>query len=159
MSIEISLSLSPNVFDLKSSLPSLICDDYPIKIRSLTGKETTLTVHHKMCVSELKELIEKQEQTPFDQQRLVYNGKQLEDERPLDYYNITQDTVVHIILRIRGGMFHESSARKDYELVQWNTESMSVTESRTSHPDSNAYTAQQIKELEELLRLLKSKSM
>ena len=125
-----------NIFDLKSSLSQLICDDYPIQIRSLTGKHTEIKVHHKMRVSELKVLIEKQDQTPFDQQRLVYNGKQLEDERTLDYYNITQDTVVHIILRIRGGMFHETSARKDFGLVQW-------------------ATLESIEELEEKIRLLK----
>jgi ubiquitin len=125
-----------NIFDLKSSLSPLICDDYPIQIRSLTGKHTEIKVHHKMRVSELKVLIEKQDQTPFDQQRLVYNGKQLEDERTLDYYNITQDTVVHIILRIRGGMFHETSARKDFGLVQW-------------------ATLESIEELEEKIRLLK----
>ena len=123
------------ILDKSTSLP-LICDDFPIQIRSLTGKETLIKVHHKMRVSELKEMIEKQDQTPFDQQRLVYNGKQLEDERTLDYYNIIQDTVVHIILRIRGGMFHETSARKDFELVQWTLES--------------------IEELEEKIRLLKS---
>jgi hypothetical protein len=91
-----------------------------------------------MRVSELKELIEKQDQTPFDQQRLVYNGKQLEDDRTLDYYNITQDTVVHIILRIRGGMFHETSARKDFALVQW-------------------ATLESIEDLEEKIRVLKMK--
>ena len=119
-----------------ASLPQLICDDYPIQIRSLTGKHTEIKVHHKMRVSELKELIEKQEQTPFDQQRLVYNGKQLEDERTLDYYNISQDTVVHIILRIRGGMFHESSSRKDFDSVQ-------------------CVRLESIEELEEKIRLLK----
>jgi hypothetical protein len=129
---------SMNIFDLKTSLPPLICDNYPIQIRSLTGKHTEIKVHHKMRVSELKELIEKQDQTPFDQQRLVYNGKQLEDERTLDYYNITQDTVVHIILRIRGGMFHETSARKDFGLVQW-------------------ATLESIEELEEKIRILKMK--
>ena len=127
-----------SIFDLKTSLPSLICNDFPIQIRSLTGKHTELKVHHKMRVFELKEMIEKQDQTPFEQQRLVYNGKQLEDERTLDYYNITQDTVVHIILRIRGGMFHETSARKDFELVQW-------------------VTLESIEELEEKIKLLKMK--
>jgi hypothetical protein len=122
--------------DKSASLPQLICEDFPIQIRSLTGKETRLKVHHKMRVSELKELIEKQDQTPFDQQRIVYNGKQLEDERTLDYYNIIQDTVVHIILRIRGGMFHETSARKDFGLVQW-------------------AMVETIEELEEKIRLLK----
>lgn len=115
-----SHSISEPAIDLKTALTcdKLICPEFPIQIRSLTGKNIDVKVHHKMYVSELKELIEKQDQTRFDQQRLVYNGKQLEDERTLDYYNITQDTVVHIILRIRGGMFHETSARKDFGLVQ-----------------------------------------
>lgn len=125
---------------------SLICDDFPICIRTLTGKETYMNVHHKMIVSELKDMIEKIEQTPFDQQRLVYNGKQLEDDRTLDYYNIQKNTVVHIILRIRGGMFHETSARKDFELVQFATEVKN---------DMCPAWCIQIKELEEKIRLLK----
>lgn len=141
---------SMNIFDLKASLPSLICDDYPIQIRSLTGKHTQVKVHHKMRVSELKELIEKQDQTPFDQQRLVYNGKQLEDERALDYYNIIQDTVVHIILRIRGGMFHETSARKDFGFVQY----LCLRDPDSTEP--NIVTIQKIEELEEMIRLMKS---
>jgi hypothetical protein len=116
-----SISTSPSpidMFALKTLVEvPLICDDFPICIKSLTGKETSINVHHKMIVSELKDIIEKMDQTPIDQQRLVYNGKQLEDERTLDYYGINAESVVHIILRIRGGMFHETSARKDFEMV------------------------------------------
>ena len=130
-------TIDATAFSLKSSIPSLICDDFPIQIRSLTGKHTEIKVHHKMRVSELKDMIERADQTPFDQQRLVYNGKQLEDERTLDYYDIKEDTIVHIILRIRGGMFHETSARKDFGLIQWTT-------------------IQAIEELEELIKAMKS---
>ena len=130
-------TIDATAFSLKSSITSLICDDFPIQIRSLTGKHTEIKVHHKMRVSELKDMIERADQTPFDQQRLVYNGKQLEDERTLDYYDIKQDTIVHIILRIRGGMFHETSARKDFGLIQWTT-------------------IQAIEELEELIKAMKS---
>jgi hypothetical protein len=130
-------TIDANAFSLKSSITSLICDDFPIQIRSLTGKHTEIKVHHKMRVSELKDMIERADQTPFDQQRLVYNGKQLEDERTLDYYDIKEDTIVHIILRIRGGMFHETSARKDFGLVQ-------------------CACLQTIEDLEEMIRLLKS---
>jgi len=133
------ITCSTSDFALKSLTISLICEDFPIQIRSLTGKQTPINVHHKMIVSELKNMIEKIDQTPFDQQRLVYNGKQLEDNRTLDYYNIQKDTIVHIILRIRGGMFHETSARKDFELVQ-------------CLPHQMCYT---IEELEEKIRLLK----
>jgi len=139
VSVSTSVSMvSDNLFHKNDTVPTLICEDFPIHIRSLTGKHTIVNVHHKMTVAELKNTIEKKDQTPFDQQRLVYNGKQLEDERTLDYYAIKQDTVVHIILRIRGGMFHETSARKDFGLVQW-----AVIET--------------IEELEEKLRILKMK--
>lgn len=132
-----------NIFHKNDTVSTLICDDYPIQIRSLTGKHTEIKVHHKMTVSELKDAIERVDQTPFDQQRLVYNGKQLEDKRTLDYYDIKHDTVIHIILRIRGGMFHETSARKDFGLVQWTTNTVFVVET--------------IEELEERIRLLKMK--
>lgn len=126
------------LFHKNDTVPTLICNEFPIQIKSLTGKHTEIKVHHKMTVAELKDAIERVDQTPFDQQRLVYNGKQLEDERTLDYYDIKHDTVIHIILRIRGGMFHETSARKDFGLVQW-----AVVET--------------IEELEEKIRLLKMK--
>ena len=132
-----------NLFHKNDTVPPLICDDFPIQIKSLTGKHTEIKVHHKMTVSELKDAIERVDQTPFDQQRLVYNGKQLEDKRTLDYYDIKHDTVIHIILRIRGGMFHETSARKDFGLVQWTTNTVFVVET--------------IEELEERIRLLKMK--
>ena len=153
MSMSVALTLSSNVAS-KSLFNSheLICDEFPIQIRSLTGKETPLKVHDKMIVSELKNLIEKIDQTPFDQQRLVYNGKQLEDARTLDYYAIQKDTIVHIILRIRGGMFHETSARKDYGLVQWSD----VISLPTPMSKSNTCLALTIEELEEKLRILKS---
>jgi len=126
-----------------SFITKVICDDFPVQIRSLTGKETQINVHHKMTVSELKNTIERIDQTPFDQQRLVYNGKQLEDDRTLDYYGVKEHTVIHIILRIRGGMFHETSARKDFGLVQcaWIKHS----------------TIESIEELEEKIRILKMK--
>ena len=136
-------SVSTVSISKESFIPNLICEDFPVQIRSLTGKEIPIKVHHKMTVSELKNSIEKIDQTPFDQQRLVYNGKQLEDERTLDYYGVKENTIIHIILRIRGGMFHETSARKDFGLVQcaWITQS----------------TIESIEELEEKIRLLKMK--
>jgi len=143
-----SMTSNADIFNLSAIskdafIPKLICANFPVQIRSLTGKELSINVHHKMTVFELKNNIEKIDQIPFDQQRLVYNGKQLEDDRILDYYGVKEDTVIHIILRIRGGMFHETSARKDFGLVQcaWITQT----------------TIQSIEELEEKIRLLKMK--
>ena len=40
---------------------------------------------------------------PVDQQRLIFAGKQLEEDNTFGTYNIAKDCVLHLVLRLRGG--------------------------------------------------------
>jgi hypothetical protein len=41
--------------------------------------------------------------------RLLYSSTQLEDEKTFWNYNIQMEATLHLMLRLRGGMFHASS--------------------------------------------------
>ena len=38
-----------------------------------------------------------------DDIRLVYSGKQLADDKPLEFYNIQAGGTIHMVLQLRGG--------------------------------------------------------
>jgi hypothetical protein len=64
--------------------------------------------------SVLKSLIENLEQIPPNRQRLIYAGKQLEDDRTLMDYGVQRESTLSLVLRLRGGMYHFTSGRHDF---------------------------------------------
>jgi len=78
-------------------------NSYKITVKTLTGINVKITVQKSDTVEFIKELINVILEIPVDQQRLIFEQKQIEDNRTLDHYNIKEGSVLFMVLRIRGG--------------------------------------------------------
>jgi hypothetical protein len=72
-------------------------------IKTLSGKTTTLDLDRADTIASVKNRIQEKEGIAPGEQRLIFGGKQLEDDRTLSDYNINAESTVHMVLRLRGG--------------------------------------------------------
>lgn len=77
-------------------------DDIDIKIKTLTGKVISFNINKNSTIDYLKNLIFMEEGIATYQTRLIFNGKQLEDDRTLNSYNVNNDSTIHLVLRLTG---------------------------------------------------------
>ncbi|OQE93739.1 hypothetical protein PENNAL_c0005G11778 [Penicillium nalgiovense] len=75
----------------------------PNRVRTLTGKEIELDIEPDYKVSRIKERVEEKEGIPPVQQRLIFGGKQMADDKTASEYNLEGGATLHLVLALRGG--------------------------------------------------------
>ncbi len=73
-----------------------------IFIKSLTGKTITIECKKSDKISDIKKQVQTKEGIGISQQRFVFNGRDLEDNRYLYEYKVLKESTFHLMLRLRG---------------------------------------------------------
>jgi hypothetical protein len=76
---------------------------FQIFCKTLTGKTITIGVDPDTTIKELKEKVNRLEDIPVGQQRMIFAGKLLCNIYTLREYNIQRESTIHLVLRMRGG--------------------------------------------------------
>lgn len=77
--------------------------ELPFLLVLLTGKQVLIPADSSDTIEMVKEKIKTIVGPEVDQQRLIFKGKELEDNRTPADYGINACAELHLVLRLRGG--------------------------------------------------------
>ena len=77
-----------------------------IFVAMLSGRSITIEVDSEDTVANIKAKVQDREGVRPEDQRLLFHGKQLEDEYTLHDYQIVNNSTLHLVMRLRGGAPH-----------------------------------------------------
>lgn len=73
-----------------------------IKVRTLTGKELEFDIDPNDTIGRIKERVEEKEGIPPAQQRLIFGGRPIPDDKTAKDSRLEPGTVLHLVLSLRG---------------------------------------------------------
>jgi len=74
-----------------------------IKVKNLAGNLIELNVDEDNAVGDVKLSVQQKTGIPPGQQRLIFGGKNMADEKTLKTYQVQQGAILHLVLALRGG--------------------------------------------------------
>lgn len=80
-------------------------------IKTLSGNKYIIPYYEKLTIIDIKDLIYEQLKIPPDEQRLSYKRFGLQDDLSLYDYGIKCYSEINLVLRLRGGMYNETSGK------------------------------------------------
>jgi ubiquitin-small subunit ribosomal protein S27Ae len=83
-----------------------------IKVKTLIGRSIFFDVEQDDSVMELMMKIESVEGIPPDQQKLICNGRRMQEDSTMDDCHVQEESVVHLVLKLRGGARTKYRARR-----------------------------------------------
>ena len=102
------------------SLEYLSATTFTINVKTSTGNRLKLTdLCPESTIKDLKIAISKADGTPFNNQRLVFQNRRLENDLTLRHYKIETGSTVYLVLRHRGDIFDIGSGQNEgFSLVK-----------------------------------------
>ena len=89
-----NLSKNNNILNFKKV-------EFFVNIKTLTGKILVIGIHSSSTIEDLKEKICDSERIAASSQRLIFEGKQLEDNKTIADYYIKNESTLHMVLKLR----------------------------------------------------------
>ena len=94
-------------------LSYLFAYDLNLTVTTLTGKRIQMPpLHPYITVQQLKYIVREIEGIPMSQQRLVFQGQNLDNTKSLVEYGLCNKSMIYLVLQLRGGAGTKQTARE-----------------------------------------------